>query len=72
MIIPANPIRAEITAGTLLCAGEVTPVFTVVAGGDEEGGSAGFTEPEECAAVISIFSQIKSIDILITIDSLLP
>ncbi len=72
MITPTNRIRTAIFAGSVLYAGTVTPICTAEAGGDEEGESAEVTEPEASAATIYLFSQIKSIDIVIAVDSLLP
>jgi hypothetical protein len=59
------------TTGSIPCADAVTPVCTVVAGGDEEGVSAGITETEASAVAAGFLSQVKSSDIAIAINSLL-
>jgi len=70
MITPANPIFIATVAGSLLYPGAVTPVCTVEARRDEEDESAEVTEPEVPQATMYLSSQIKTIDIVIAIESL--
>ena len=61
MITPANPIRAAMTAGSLLSADAATPVCTEVA-----------QRLKACAAATYLLSQVKRMDSVIAIGSLLP
>jgi hypothetical protein len=72
MITPANPRHAANPAGSISFADAVTPVCTAVVRGDEEGVSEGSTSTERSAVATCLLSQVKRMDIVIDIDSLLP